>query len=65
MARELHSIEVTFIVRKPEDLPETNGEPMYAEHVCNEIRDVITTAVEQWHRDRGHELLAGGEPVVC
>lgn len=62
MSRERRSVEVSFVVSKPEHLPSQNGEQMYADDVAQELREVIGTAVDAWYQNRGEELLEA-EPL--
>jgi hypothetical protein len=57
MSRERHSVEVNFVVNKPEHLPSKNGEQMYADDVAHELREVVGKAVDAWYRTRGKDLL--------
>lgn len=46
-----------FTVSKSEHLPEKNGEPMYADDVAEEVRDVVGAALTAWYAERGHLML--------
>jgi hypothetical protein len=63
VSRELRHIEVSFTVNDPERLPPKGGEPMHADDVVEELRDVAQAAVDAWYQARGHELLSS-EPLI-
>lgn len=62
MSKEYRSVSFGFTVLDYENLPEKNGEQMYADGVVDEVWDVVDQALKAWYSERGHELLAG-EPV--
>jgi hypothetical protein len=63
VSRELRRVEVTVTVLDCEHLPEKDGQPMYADDVMDEIRNVIAAALTGWYEQRGHDLLAH-EPII-
>jgi hypothetical protein len=63
MSREWRHVEISFTVNDPERLPSKGGEPMYADDVAEELRDVVQAAVDAWYRARGHELLSS-KPLI-
>lgn len=63
MSKELRHIEIACTVHSPDNLPEKDGEQMYADDVIEEMRDAVQAAMNVWYRERGHELLTH-EPFV-
>lgn len=63
MSRTLRDIKVSFVVDRPEHLPEKNGKPMFADDVVEEISDFIEQALTTWYAGRGQELLSS-EPMI-
>jgi hypothetical protein len=63
MSKTHMSFSVGFTALDPEDLPEKNGEQMYADDVAAELSDAVQAAVTAWYEQRGQQLLAC-EPIV-
>ena len=63
MSKTQLDVKVSFVVLDCEDLPPKDGEPMYADDVEVEVRDVVEAAMTVWYRQRGH-LLLSHEPFV-
>lgn len=63
MSKELRHIKIACTVHSSDNLPEKNGEQMYADDVIEEMQDVIGVALDTWYQQRGRELLAT-EPMV-
>lgn len=58
MSRTFQQFTMGYTVRDCEDLPEKDGEQMYADDVAEELGDVIWAAVREWYEVRGRVLLA-------
>lgn len=63
MSKTHMQVTVSFTALDSDHLPRKNGEQMYADDVAEEINSVVTVALDEWHRQRGRELLAC-EPMV-
>lgn len=63
MSKELRGFDVSAIVHSPDNLPLKDGQQMYADDVVEEMREAVTSALDEWYRRRGHELLTH-EPLV-
>lgn len=63
MSKELRRLGIAVTVHSPDNLPQRDGEQMYADDVMGEMQDAVTAAIDAWYQQRGHELLAC-EPLV-
>lgn len=63
MSKTHMQMTVGFTALDSDHLPQKDGEQMYADDVAEEINSVVTAALDEWYRRRGHELLAC-EPMV-
>ncbi|MBX9392260.1 hypothetical protein K4749_01265 [Streptomyces sp. TRM72054] len=63
MSKTYMSFSVGFTANSPDNLPERDGEQMYADDVAEEMRDEVNAALTAWYQQRGHQLLAC-EPTV-
>ena len=58
MSKEHRSVEFSFTVKDYKNLPEKEGEQMYADDVVYEIYRLLDATLMDWYRDRGYLLLA-------
>lgn len=58
MSKEFRQFTMGYTVLDYENLPEKDGEQMYADDVSEELGDVIWVAVREWYARRGKDLLA-------
>jgi hypothetical protein len=58
MSKTYMSFSVGFTAYPPDNLPEKDGEQMYADDVAEELSDIVQAAVTAWYEQRGHQLLA-------
>ncbi|MFF9215616.1 hypothetical protein [Streptomyces viridosporus] len=63
MSKERRHVEIACTVHSPDNLPAKDGEQMYADDVVQEMREVVSAALDEWYKRRGHELLTY-EPLV-
>lgn len=62
MSKEFRQFSMGYTVLSCDNLPEKDGEQMYADDVTEELSDVVWAAVSEWYERRGKDLLAC-EPV--
>lgn len=63
MSKTSTGFNVSLLVHSVDNLPEKDGEQMYADDVTAEAREVVEAAITRWYEERGKELLAC-EPLV-
>lgn len=63
MSKEYRTLTIGFTVKDCEDLPERDGEQMYADDVAEELATFIETGLRFWYATKGKDLLVT-EPTL-